>query len=340
MMNKIRIAQIGMSETSHAEPVFRTLMSRPDVFEIVGCADVDRHAKEIAACYRQYPIMTVDELLSLPRLDAVAVECDETLQTHYALEVARRGLPMHLEKPGSESDADFDALIDIAQEKNLLIHTGYMYRYNPCLQRAMDIVREGKLGKVYSIEAQMDCIHVPAMRDWFSTFRGGVMYYLGCHLVDLILQIQGEPLKVTPLNRPVEPDRHPGNDFGMALFEYPDGVSFAKTCAVEPGGYMRRQLVICGTRGTIELKPFEAPAKGPFMLTTGMNEWYLPKGADSLPWGDAGLHAVSAPFNRYEAMLLSFAQMVRGEKMNPWSLDYERRLHKYVLKACGFTDVQ
>ena len=339
-MKRIRIAQIGMSETTHAGQIFQTMMSRPDVFEIVGCADVDRHTQAIPEYYRRYPVMTAEELLSLPNLDAVAVECDETLQTRYALETARRGLPMHLEKPGSESDADFDALMDLARQKNLLVHMGYMYRYNPCLLRALEAVRAGRLGQVYSVEAQMDCIHLPAMRDWFSTFRGGVMYYLGCHLVDLILQIQGEPMKITPLNRPVEPDRHAGNDFGMALFEYADGVSFAKTCAVEPGGYMRRQLVICGTRGTIEIKPFEAPAKGPMMLTSGMNEWYLSEGADSLPWGDAGTHSETAPFNRYEAMLLGFAQMVRGERENPYSLDYERRLHKYVLRACGFPIAQ
>ena len=37
-MRKIRIAQIGTSEYSHGHPVFDTIASRPDVFEIVGYA--------------------------------------------------------------------------------------------------------------------------------------------------------------------------------------------------------------------------------------------------------------------------------------------------------------
>ncbi len=335
-MKKIRVAQIGMSETTHAGAVFQTMAQHPEVFEIVGCADVDRHTRAVSDFYHKYPILPAEELLDMPGLDAVTVECDEVLQTHYAMEVAKRGLPMHLEKPGSESDQDFDALIDLVEQKDLLLHTGYMYRYNPYLQHAMEAIRQGRIGKVYSVEAQMDCYHPHAMRDWFSTFRGGMMYYLGCHLVDLILQLQGEPVRILPMNRPVEPELHPGCDFGFALFEYKDGVSFAKTCAVEPGGYMRRQLVICGTKGTIELKPFEMPAGGPMMIATEMNEWYLPEGADHMSWGDPGSHSKTESFNRYEAMLLSFAQMVRGEKKNPWSPEYERRLHKCVLRACGF----
>jgi hypothetical protein len=41
------------------------------------------------------------------------------------------------------------------------------------------------------------------------------------------------------------------------------------------------------------------------------------------------------PFPRYEEMLRSFAAMVRGEKENPWSLDYELELFKVILRCCG-----
>jgi hypothetical protein len=34
-------------------------------------------------------------------------------------------------------------------------------------------------------------------------------------------------------------------------------------------------------------------------------------------------------------MMLSFAAMVRGEKQNPWSLDYELELFKVILACCG-----
>ena len=85
-------------------------------------------------------------------------------------------------------------------------------------------------------------------------------------LLDLIYQIQGEPLEVLPLSCKVEPHKTFGEDFGMAVFEYADGVSFAKTSACERGGFLRRQLVVTGTKGTIELKPFEVGC-GPLQYT-------------------------------------------------------------------------
>jgi glycosyltransferase EpsD len=86
-----------------------------------------------------------------------------------------------------------------------------------------------------------------------------MMFFLGCHLVDLIYQIQGRPKNVIPLNKTTGIDGAVGKDFGMAVLDYGNGVSFAKASACEVGGYLRRQLVVSGSKGTVELKPFEVP---------------------------------------------------------------------------------
>ena len=39
--------------------------------------------------------------------------------------------------------------------------------------------------------------------------------------------------------------------------------------------------------------------------------------------------------NRYDPMMTGFAQIVRGERENPYTPDYELELFKLVLKACG-----
>ena len=83
------------------------------------------------------------------------------------------------------------------------------------------------------------------------------MFYLGCHLVDLIYSIQGNPKNIIPLNKCSKIDGVESEDFGMVVFEYDNGVSFAKTSAVEMGGFERRQLVVSGTKKTVELKPLE-----------------------------------------------------------------------------------
>jgi hypothetical protein len=47
----------------------------------------------------------------------------------------------------------------------------------------------------------MNCSHPVKVRQWLADLPGGMMFYLGCHLVDLIYRIQGKPERVIPLNK-------------------------------------------------------------------------------------------------------------------------------------------
>jgi hypothetical protein len=49
----------------------------------------------------------------------------------------------------------------------------------------------------------------------------------------------------------------------------------------------------------------------------------------------AFIHTKSENYHRYEKMLSAFAAMVRGEKENPYTLDYELELFRTILKCCG-----
>ena len=84
-----------------------------------------------------------------------------------------------------------------------------------------------------------------------------MLFFLGCHLIDLILSIQGMPKEVIPLNTSSNIDNVKSDDIGMVVFKYENGVSFAKSCASEIGGFVRRQLVVCGSKKTIEINPLE-----------------------------------------------------------------------------------
>ena len=116
----------------------------------------------------------------------------------------------------------------------------------------------------------------------------------------------------------------------MAVFEYKDGVSFVKTVASEIGGYAMRQLVVTGTKKTIELKPLE-------MFIPEIKYWMFSEKTEyeSTDWSDRGVTVKSENYSRYNGMMTSFAEMVAGEKENPYSPDYELELYKTILKCCG-----
>ena len=331
-MKKIKIAQIGINRYSHANAVFMTLKKLRDVFEIAGYALVEDEretCKSKLSLFDGYPELTLEEILNDKTIEAVTVETDEIHLTKYAHLAAEHGKHIHMEKPGSQSLSDFESMIETVRRGGKTFHTGYMYRYNPYVQKILYEIKSGDFGEIHSVEAQMDCIHPTDVREWLSSFKGGMMFYLGCHLIDLILLLQGEPEKITVLNKSTGNDDVYSEDYAMAVFEYKNGCSFIKSDASEIGGYARRQLVVTGSKKTVELKPFE-------MITSGLNVYTEKTEYKDNAWIDMGKKE-RIEFDRYEAMLLSFASIVKGEKENPYTLDYELNLYKTILKCCGVT---
>ena len=332
-MRKIRVAQIGTSNMSHGKDIFDTLKKFPDVFEIVGYA-LPENEREVCqpkrlATFDGYPELTVAEILSDGTIDAVVVETEECYLTRYAKMVVESGKHLHMEKPGGVGLKEFEDLIETVKKKGCVFHTGYMYRYNQAVKNLLAQVRAGELGDILYVQAQMNCTHTAPNRQWLEKYPGGMMFYLGCHLVDLIYSIQGEPLSVTPYNRASGKDGVTSCDFGMAVFEYERGVSFAQTTAVEIGGFLRRQLVVVGTKKTVEIHPLEE-----YIPNTGdLHSRVFEKEGEG--WHDAPLAYESDAQDRYAEMMLSFASMVRGEKTNPYTPDYELSLYRLLMRSCG-----
>ena len=328
-MKKIRIAQIVTSANSHGNSVCKSILKQSDIFEVVGYAFPENEREKFpkqALRFDGYREMTVEEILNDPTIEAVTVETEEIYLTKYALMAARAGKHMHMEKPGGTCLHDFEELIGLLKANELTFSTGYMYRFNPKIREALEKVKRGELGEIYSVEAHMDCSHPAKLREWLDAFPGGMLFFLGCHLIDLIYQIQGDPDEIIPLSCSTGIDGVHTDDFGMVAYKYPNGVSFAKTCATERGGYLRRQLVICGEKGTIEIKPLEAAAEGGQYTVLSENYetgWHI-------PWTTSQ----SDVHDRYDSMMRNFAEMVRG-KENPYSYDYELNLYRLILKSCG-----
>ncbi len=328
-MKKIRIAQIGTGHT-HAGACFNTLKKRSDLFEIVGVAEPEKErlVRLERETYKGFPVYTVDEILNMKDLDAVTVETDEEYLSKYAIAAAEKKLHVHMDKPGGLLYDDFARLVEIVKKNDTVLHLGYMYRYNPYVLQLLKEVRNGEFGEIFAVEAQMNGHVDYDIRKWLSTLPGGMMFFLGCHLVDLLLLIRGIPEKVVPFNRCTGHDGLDCTDYGMAVFTYKNGVSFLKSNASELGGFTRRQLVVTGTKKSVELKPFETVLDKGGQVTDKVE--YLTE-----EWFEKGVSSRTEPFDRYDAMLEAFAKMAAGEKKNPFTPDYELQVFRTVLQCCN-----
>ena len=329
-MSKIRIAQIGTSINSHGNFIWSSLVKQSDVFEVVGYALPENEREKFPTAMKYFEgfrEMTVDEILSDETITAVSIETEEIYLTKYALMAAKAGKHIHMEKPGGQCLSDFEQLIETVRKNGTVFHTGYMYRYNPLIVELLDQIKKGELGEIISVDAEMSCTHKKEIRDWLSNMKGGMTFFLGCHLIDMIYRIQGKPLNIVPLTRSTGLDGVTSEDFGFTAFEYKNGVSTAKTTDVQKGGFARRHLVVVGSKKTVEIRPLEM-FYGDLQFAT-RTDYY------GISWGDRGLARDCQPFDRYDNMMLSFAKMVRGEMQNPYTLDYELELYKLVLECCG-----
>ena len=333
-MKKIRIAQIGMGH-DHAPAALNCLLTLSDIFEVVGYVFVD-DGEQARKCvqneqFKNLKRLTLEEAFAIPDLDAAVIETDDTLLTKYARLALERGLAVQMDKPGGQDEVEFNDALDYAKENNLVFHLGYMYRYNPSIKKAIEKVKAGELGEIYSIEAQMSCCLPEHKRAWLKNFRGGMINFLGCHLIDTILQIKGEPKEIIPLSTVSRPDLG-GEDVGLAVFKYDNCTAVIKSNCMETGGPMRRKIVITGEKGTVEINPTEYPKAGfgsaifTDIRTCLMKDDY---------WNCRPEPQTFGPYDRYEEMFTEFAQIVRGEIENPYTYEYEKFLHTILLKACG-----
>ena len=92
----------------------------------------------------------------------------------------------------------------------------------------------------------------------------------------------------------------------MAVFEYDNAVSFAKCCAAEVAGGGRRQIVVCGTKKTIEIKPIEIYDDGSASQMCTDVAYY-----QNNTW-EPDEKIRSKGFDRYDGMMSHFADCVNG----------------------------
>jgi predicted dehydrogenase len=204
---------------------------------------------------------------------------------------------------------------------------GYMFRYFPAFLFLFDALREGWLGRVFEVHGVMSEKNSREERLELSAFPGGAMFVEGCHLIDLLVIALGEPDNIEAFARRTRPELDAAVDNQLAVFEYPKTTATIRSAVVEAddGRHRRRQFVVCGDEGTIEIRPLQ-PSK--LLLTLER-----PRGSyEKCSQLEVSLPALAGP---YDDQLLDLARIVRGEKEADLLPSHDLAVHECVLRASG-----
>ncbi len=332
-MKKIKVVQLGITHP-HASGIFKCIKQLPDVFDIVGvCEPSEQHQKGLCSdLYKDTPHLSVDDILKLKDIDGVIVETCEKDSTKYAQLMADNGFNIHIDKPGGDDFFEYEKLVNTAKQKGLVFHTGYMYRFNPAVIKTIELVKSGKLGDIYAVDAQM-CIRLSEGGiKGLTKFNGGMMEFLGCHMLDIVLSVLGVPDRVLPMCYSTYTYDTDALDYGMAVLKYKNASACVRSSATDINGFIRRQVVVCGTKGSIEIKPMEEFDKtNTDYLKSYMNVTYNSENIN--PCFDCSQTLEFNPYKRYDDMMIDFAEIINGVHKNAYSYEHEINLKRLIEQA-------
>ena len=320
----IRIGQIGTGH-AHASGKMDVYRASSD-FDVIGIAEPDDDLWENASkrkTYQGISRMSVDELLAADGLQAVAVETRVGDLLKYAELAVDAGFHVHLDKPAGEDFGRYRKIMKKADEKKLTVQMGYMYRFNPAVQLLQKFLREKWLGEIFEVHAVMSKVVSGGARKGLAKFEGGIMFELGCHIIDLAVSVLGKPDKVTPHFRKHGKDGLIDNM--LAVFDYKNAVATVKSSAIEVEGFSRRHLVVCGTKGTFHIQPLDRP-KVTLSLSHDCGGAYR-KGTQTIPF--------EPPYRRYVGDAADLAAIIRGEKESGYPSTHDLAVQETVLRASG-----
>ena len=327
-MKKIKLGQIGIGHNHGGE---KMLAARkfPELFEITGYAEENERWVEKRGdkpCYEGIPRMSVEEILE--KSDAILVESDVWDLTKYAKMCVDAGKHIHMDKPASGTLEEYKYVLDTAKSKGLAVQLGYMYRYNPAVLDCFRRIKNGDLGEIYSINAEMSTFHGVGYKKWLQNFGGGIMYILGSHLVDLIVYLLGEPKRIVPFLKHTGLDGVDFEDNNLAVLEYDKALARIFVSSVEVNGFGRRQLMVAGSKGTVNICPLERPITMTYSDTSIADNGYEDR-KQVLTFED------NTAYGRYDLMMQDFYAYINGTKENPFTYEHDYLVQKVLSEIVG-----
>ncbi len=313
----IRIGFLGGSH-SHG-PGKADVLFNSDAWEIVGVVDSN---PEVLANYEKEGIKGISQLELLEKADVIAVESDVADHYQHGKIVLEAGKHLHIEKPPTMTLDEFRELLAIAKSEKLLMQMGYMWRFNPGVNAALKIAREGWLGQVYMVKAEINKLIGEGSRAELA-FPGGTMFELGCHVIDPVVRLLGRPEKVTTHLKSSGGFDDQIVDNAIAVFDYSSTTAIVGSAVIHPRGHLYRHLYLYGTNGTVRVEPLDMPR-----MTVELKE-------DA---GDYKRGIQTVEFDRYHRYVGEFEELASSIRSNkPLGVTPESDLivHEALLRACG-----
>jgi predicted dehydrogenase len=286
-------------------------MKKSNLIDIRAIASRTQDAAQATADALGIPVAygSYEALLADPEIEAVYNPLPNHLHVPLTLQAAKAGKHVLCEKPIALTANEAASLREAAEA--VLIAEAFMVRFHPQWLRARELVREGRIGALRTVQMIFGYNNVdPANVRNQADIGGGGLYDIGCYaIVAGRFFFAAEPTRGVSLM-----DRDPafGTDrLSSALVDFGNGRRLDFTVSTQMAPQQRIQL--CGTEGRIEL-PI------PVNLPQGATTRILIDDCSSLE----GTGIVTETLQESDQFMLqgeAFSRAVRGEVPLPYGVE-------------------
>ena len=250
MDKKLKVANIGMKfGMSHVEgamgcgaEIAALCDSNEENLRFAG----ERYGIPVEKQYTDYT-----ELLNNDDIDVVTVATPDQLHKKISCDFLKAGKHVLCEKPLALTREDIEEIVKVADESDAQFMVGQICRFTPAFEKAKELVESGVIGEVYFIESEYAHDYMKLVENWRADpARHGVIGG-GCHAVDLIRWIVGDPIEVFAYGTHKLLPTVPYDDATVAIMKFNDnlmGKVFVSTGCKRD--YTMRTCIY-GTKGTI-----------------------------------------------------------------------------------------
>jgi predicted dehydrogenase len=215
-----------------------------------------------ASVAEQYGIREYSDLQAAldRRPEAVFICNPSRLHIPAAIEAARTGANLFIEKPLSDSYQGVEECIELVEQKELTAAVGYQMRFHPCLQRLHSLLRDGVIGRVVAVRAEAG-EYLPGWHpyeDYRTSYAaradlGGGVLLSQIHEMDYLYWMFGRPRRIFAL----------GGKCSDLEIDVEDVASISMECVVDSRTVVihlhqdylqrpaRRTCQVIGTAGTV-----------------------------------------------------------------------------------------
>lgn len=165
-MNKIRAAVVGVG--IYGKHHMNAYRHNPDTVLVAICDTDTERCDDLAMAYGVMGYTRLDVLLQEEAIDVVSVATPDPYHTESILTALRHGKHVLAEKPLATSVRESGLIMEMAQQRDLLVGVDFHKRWDPAVMRIKAELEKPEAGRILRGHISMDdVISVPTeWLDW------------------------------------------------------------------------------------------------------------------------------------------------------------------------------